>query len=50
MSLLLPVLIFLAILFWYVKFIKRVPETADANKGETAAGAPGEVAAPQSEH
>jgi hypothetical protein len=50
LSLLLPVLIFLAILVWYVKVIKRVPDTVDGSEAEAAGGAQADVAPPQSEH
>jgi hypothetical protein len=50
LSLLLPVLIFLALLVWYLKFIRRVPDTVDGSKAEAAGGAPADVAPPQSEH
>jgi hypothetical protein len=49
LSLLLPVLIFLAILVWYLTFIKRVPDTVDGSDAEAAGGAPADASPPPSE-
>jgi hypothetical protein len=50
LSLLLPVLIFLAILVWYLKFIKGVPDTVDGSQADPAGATPVDVTPPQSEH
>lgn len=39
LSLLLPVALLIALVYWYVKFIRRVPETADERQGGAAATA-----------
>jgi hypothetical protein len=49
LSLLLPTLIFLGLLVWYLKVVKRVPDTVDGSTAEGAGGAPADVAPPQSE-
>lgn len=56
LSLLLPVLLFIGLVVWYVKFVRTVPDTAEGSEARHAAQAVGVVddapadAAPPSEH
>jgi hypothetical protein len=57
LSLLLPVLLFIALVVWYVRFVRAVPDTADATTPGDAVQAnvgvveePPADAAPPSEH
>ena len=45
LTLLLPVALLIALVYWYVKFIRKVPETEDG-KGTAAGPNPGPGAAP----
>ena len=45
LSLLLPVWLLIALAVWYVKFIRRVPETADGSEADAPAQ-PGVPSAP----
>ena len=49
LSLLLPVLIFLALLVWYLRFIKGVPDTVAESQAEPPGAPSADVAPPQSE-
>jgi hypothetical protein len=49
LSLLMPTLMFIGLTVWYVKFVKRVPDTKDGGTTEPPAGAPPDAAAPQSQ-
>jgi hypothetical protein len=56
LSLLLPTLMFLGLVVWYVKFVRAVPDTAEGSEAKDAAQAVGAVedapadAAPASDH
>jgi hypothetical protein len=53
LSLLIPVFLLIALVVWYVKFIRRVPETGEGEDAAAAAAAavhPGPDAAPAAGH
>jgi hypothetical protein len=55
LSLLIPVFLLIALVVWYVKFIRRVPETGEGEDAAAAAAAaaavnPGPDAAPATGH
>jgi hypothetical protein len=50
LTLLLPLAVFLALMVWYLGFVKSVPETVDRSDVEPVVTAPKTGASPQGEH
>jgi hypothetical protein len=48
LSLLLPTIMLTALIVWYVKFIREVPDTTEEELASASAGNPGAAAAPAS--
>jgi hypothetical protein len=50
LTILLPLAVFLALMVWYLAFVKTVPETVDRSDVEPVASAPTTAVPPQGEH
>lgn len=50
LTILMPTLLLVALVVWYVRFLKRVPDSADGSEPESSAKAAADIAPHQHEH